>query len=181
MTRQTSRSRGARAAHDSPGSPRRKRRAQQARRPDRAGRGGGFRGEPGGGGVVITHGTNTLEETAYFLNLTVSRDLGFLGYVDGAALISSFITTSTPLPRASGAAAVHTAFSRLRGPSVLMAVAGRWAPTRTTGRAGRVIPLPAYDERGMIAGDTLNPQKARILLMLALSKTRDLDEIRRIP
>ncbi len=32
----------------------------------------------------------------------------------------------------------------------------------------------------MIAGDTLNPQKARILLMLALTKTRDVDEIRRI-
>ena len=46
--------------------------------------------------------------------------------------------------------------------------------------SGRVLPLPAYDERGMVAGDTLNPQKARILLMLALTKTRDLDEIRRI-
>jgi len=46
--------------------------------------------------------------------------------------------------------------------------------------SGRVVPLPGYDARGMIAGDTLNPQKARILLMLALTKTRDLDEIRRI-
>jgi L-asparaginase len=32
----------------------------------------------------------------------------------------------------------------------------------------------------MVAGDTLNPQKARVLLMLALTRTRDLDEIRRI-
>ena len=46
--------------------------------------------------------------------------------------------------------------------------------------SGRVVPLPGYDARGMIAGDTLNPQKARILLMLALTKTRDLEEIRRI-
>ena len=33
---------------------------------------------------------------------------------------------------------------------------------------------------GMIPADTLNPQKARILLMLALTKTQNLDEIRRI-
>ena len=32
----------------------------------------------------------------------------------------------------------------------------------------------------MVAGDTLNPQKARILLMLALTRTRDADEIRRM-
>ena len=33
---------------------------------------------------------------------------------------------------------------------------------------------------GMIPADTLNPQKARILLMLALTRTRDLTEIKRI-
>jgi L-asparaginase len=32
----------------------------------------------------------------------------------------------------------------------------------------------------MIPGDNLNPQKARILLMLALTQTRDLSDIRRI-
>ena len=46
--------------------------------------------------------------------------------------------------------------------------------------SGRVVPLGAYDERGMIPADTLNPQKARVLLMLALTRTRDLDEIRRM-
>jgi L-asparaginase len=32
----------------------------------------------------------------------------------------------------------------------------------------------------MIPADTLNPQKARVLLMLALAKTNDLSEIKRI-
>ena len=45
---------------------------------------------------------------------------------------------------------------------------------------GRAIPRKEYEAEGMVPGDNLNPQKARILLMLALTKTRDLNEIRRI-
>jgi L-asparaginase len=37
-----------------------------------------------------------------------------------------------------------------------------------------------YDALGIIPGDNLNPQKARVLLMLALTKTNDPEEIRRI-
>ena len=32
----------------------------------------------------------------------------------------------------------------------------------------------------MVAADNLNPQKARILLMLALARSRDMGEIRRM-
>jgi L-asparaginase len=45
---------------------------------------------------------------------------------------------------------------------------------------GRVIATAEYDALGVIPSDTLNPQKARILLMLALTKTSDPKEIRRI-
>ena len=45
---------------------------------------------------------------------------------------------------------------------------------------GRVTPTAEFDAMNMVASDTLTPQKARILLMLALTKTTDLKEIRRI-
>jgi L-asparaginase/Glu-tRNA(Gln) amidotransferase subunit D len=45
---------------------------------------------------------------------------------------------------------------------------------------GRVIAREEYDAMGMIPADTLNPQKARILLMLALTQTNDLKEIKRM-
>ena len=45
---------------------------------------------------------------------------------------------------------------------------------------GRVVGREDYDAMGMIPADTLNPQKARILLMLALTRTRDLTEIKRM-
>jgi L-asparaginase len=45
---------------------------------------------------------------------------------------------------------------------------------------GRVTPTAEFDAMNMVASDTLTPQKARILLMLALTKTTDLKELRRI-
>jgi L-asparaginase len=45
---------------------------------------------------------------------------------------------------------------------------------------GRVVALQEYDAMGMVPADNINPQKARVLLMLALTKTQDLNEIRRI-
>ena len=45
---------------------------------------------------------------------------------------------------------------------------------------GRVIARNDDDALGMIPADTLNPQKARILLILALTGTNDLKEIRRM-
>ena len=45
---------------------------------------------------------------------------------------------------------------------------------------GRVTPTTEFDAMDIVAADTLTPQKARILLMLALTRTTDLKEIRRM-
>jgi L-asparaginase/Glu-tRNA(Gln) amidotransferase subunit D len=45
---------------------------------------------------------------------------------------------------------------------------------------GRVIAREEYDELGYVAADTLNPQESRILPMLALTRTDDVNEIRRM-
>ena len=251
-----------------------------------------FRDDPDAAGVVITHGTNTLEETAYFLNLTVrhdrpvvlvgaqrpataisadgplnllnavrtatspeargkgvlvvlndeinaardvtktstyrletfrSRDLGFLGYVDGdrvtfyrqptrrhtaesefdlagvaafprVDIVYSYVEPNPVLIEAliedgvdgivlagTGAGIVsRRERAALEGVAELPAGARPIIVRSNRTGSGRVVPLPAYEERGMVAADTLNPQKARILLMLALTRTRDVDEIRRI-
>ncbi len=233
-------------------------------------------------GVVVTHGTATLEETAYFLHLTVksdrpvvltgamrpptavgtdadlnlldairlaacpdspgrgvltvlnneiqcardvtksntlrvetfnSRELGVLGYVDSDGEVIFYRdvtrahTTETPfnvnrltaLPRvdivyAYGGAdgtLIHAAhqngadglvlvgFGSGTFPPVFLAagaqVAQQGIPVVLASRAtsGRIIITPRKAESGFIVSDDLLPQKARILLMLALATTRD--------
>jgi L-asparaginase len=46
--------------------------------------------------------------------------------------------------------------------------------------SGRVVRSPGLKKRGFVAGDNLQPWKARILLSLALAKTDDADEIQRM-
>jgi L-asparaginase len=243
-------------------------------------------------GIVITHGTNTLEETAYFLNLTVHHDrpvvlvgsmrpstaisadgpinllngvrtavapdargkgvlvvlndeinaardvtktntlrvetfrapeLGLLGYVDGDrvsfyrestrrhTIRSEFdVTNLQQLPAvqivysyagagtapldaavASGAAGIVIAGTgnglvSTEELSVLQRVAATDRAQRPvvvrSARVGngRVTPRATYDAMDVIPADNLNPQKARVLLMLALTRTRDPKAIARM-
>ena len=248
--------------------------------------------DPGVAGVVITHGTSTLEETAYFLNLTVrhnrpvvvvgsmrpataisadgpinllnavrtaasteargkgvlvvmndeinaardvtktstfrmetfrSPDLGLLGYVDEDQVTfyrsptrrhtnaSEFdVGRISELPKVDilysyvepDAAALQELIRRgARGivfagtgagslsklhRSALEAMApgtGSPAPAFVIASrvgSGRVIARNEYDALGLIPADNLNAQKARILLMLALTRTADAAELRRV-
>lgn len=247
-----------------------------------------FATEPDVAGVVITHGTNTLEETSFFLHLTVQSDkpvvlvgaqrpataisadgplnlinavrvaaaphsrgmgallvmndqinsardvtktntfrletfqsgeLGFLGYADSDRVVyyrspmrrhtmrSEFdITNVTELPRVdvvySYAEASRDTVDALveagtKGIILAGTGAGGAAPREFEGLKeavqrgvtviassrvgnGRVLDRQRYVDAGIIPGDNLLPQKARILLMLALTQTSDPAEIRRI-
>ena len=240
-------------------------------------------------GIVVTHGTATLEETAYFLHLTVksdcpvvitgamrppsavgtdadlnlldairlaaspeaagrgvltilnneiqsardvtksnafrvdtfhSRDLGVLGYVDSDARVLFYRnvtrahTTATPfdvrgrkdLPRVdivysyAGADGVLVDALAERRPAGMVLVgfgggsypaafldagkravhAGIAVVLATRSWNGRVVSTPAKDAGGFIVCDDLMPQKARILLMLALTVTRERGAIQRM-
>jgi L-asparaginase len=252
-----------------------------------------LRDDPAVAGIVVTHGTNTLEETAYFLNLTVRHDrpvvvvgaqrpataisadgplnllnairtaatpeargkgvlivmndeinsardatktntyrveafrspeLGFLGYVDADKV--SFYRASTrrhtsrtefdvsqlsDLPKvdivytyAQPTTDVIQALVASGVKGLVFAGTGAGALTTSQIAALKAIPEPSrpvvvrssrvgngrvialtglreeYETIGAIPGDNLNPQKARVLLMLALTKTTDRKEIERI-
>lgn len=241
-------------------------------------------------GIVITHGTNTLEETAYFLNLVLktekpvvivgsmrpssaisadgylnvvnavrvaadpqsrgrgclvvmndtifngrdvtknstyrveafqSRDMGPLGVADADGKVVYYhrperkhtaqtefdVRTMTALPRvdvvlsyvnADGVMIEAAAKAGAKGIVSAATGAGRPTPAQDDAfdraykehrmlmclcsrvAAGRVVRSPGLKRKGFVAGDNLQPWKARILLSLALSRTTDADEIQRI-
>jgi L-asparaginase len=232
-------------------------------------------------GAVVTHGTDTLEETAYFLNLTVrsdkpvvvvgamrpasatsadgplnlynavllagtaeakgkgvmvmlndrigaarfvsktnttgpdtfkSAEQGYLGAMNGGrayfyssplrrhTAASEFdVTGLRELPRVdilyeyqNSGGELYGALAALSVKGIVVAGAGNGAMSSVSAKAaeavakqgiiiarssrtgsGTVSPAPRGVAAGFVTADSLNPQKARILLMLALTKTKD--------
>ncbi len=246
-------------------------------------------GDPALAGAVITHGTATLEETAYFLNLTVqaditvvvvgaqrpasglgsdagmnlvaalrvgaapearglgvlvvlndeiqsarevtktstlrletfrSADLGMLGYADPDGRVAIYrrparrhapatefdVRGRRDLPRVdiaySYAGADRTAIDAFVAAGARGIVSASLAPGVTTSGeteallearrrgvlvvlssragSGRVLPRTLLRERGFVVADNLLPQKARILAMLALTRTDDPAAVQRM-
>jgi L-asparaginase len=248
-----------------------------------------FEKDPDISGIVVTHGTSSLEETAYWLNLTVksekpvvvtgtmrppsamgtesdnnllgsiilagskeaqgmgvtvmlndeinaarevtkqnsyriqtfgTRELGFLGYLD-SDLKPMFYrrptrkhTHQTPfdvndmdtLPQVDvlysyeGASDLQArALVDAEIPGIVVGSMGPGAVGEqvnnvlldarkkgiivvitTRAGAGRIIRTSVYENEGIVAGDNLSPQKARILLKLALTITTDPEEIQKM-
>jgi L-asparaginase len=248
-----------------------------------------FREGPTLAGIAITHGTATLEETAYFLNLVVkderpvvitgamrpptamgtdadlnlldavriaacpeargkgvlvvlnnqiqaarevtktntyrletfqTPDLGFLGYADADEQVVFYrsptrrhtaqtefdIDGVSALPRVDIAYAYAGADELVVRALVQAGAAGIVAGGLGSGGSppafmralreahqggtpivvssqtgsGRVVPTRRFQEEGWVVADNLTPKKARILLMLALTRTRDPQEIQRM-
>jgi L-asparaginase len=85
--------------------------------------------------------------------------------VGARGLVSAGFAPGSPTPEQRGA------FERAATSGVVIVQCSR--------AAGRVAPRRRLRDSGIVAGEDFSPQKARILLMLALATTVDIAEIQR--
>src|SRR6266851_2508961 len=182
-------------------------------------------------GIVITHGTDTIEETAYFLNLVVKSRKPVV--IVGAMRPSTAISADGPInlynavtlagsDEAVGKGVLVVLNDQINGARdvtktntanadtfrswelgflgymqdnkpYFYRVSTRKHTVDTEFDVSKLESLPRVgngivarngeakdDDLDFVVSDTLNPQKARILVMLALTKTSDTKEIQRM-
>jgi L-asparaginase len=142
----------------------------------------GVLGQVDGDGVQIyrrpvrRHAPNTEFDVAGFANLP-RVDISYsYGGADGTvvdALVAAGASGIVSAGLAPGIAAPHerAALEKARDKGVIIVQSSRAG-------SGRIALRRYLQDAGMVAADNLNPQKARILLMLALTRSRDITEIR---
>src|SRR5438105_1142958 len=132
-------------------------------------------------GVIVSHGTDTLEETAWFLDLTVES----YGGADGTLLRAAVAAGSKGLViQALGWGNVNVPMFQ-----AIKEVIAKGIPVVISTRVwnGRVLPNYGFEgggktlqQAGAVFADNLSPQKARILLMLALQTTSDAKQLQQL-
>jgi L-asparaginase len=119
-------------------------------------------------GVVVTHGTNTLEETAYFLNLTLKSDRPVV--VIGAMRPASGLSADGDLNLLNGIRVAAAADSRARGVLVVLndTIHSARAVTKTTTQRVETFKAPDLGPLGYADTDGrlcyyLSPTRAHTL------------------